>query len=145
MYLLLDPTTAPIFGGGTQKLLIPLTIDLTPQKSPLWKPTYALAEVGIVAKVFGPATLALHAHPVTIRKMSWSKFFSDLADIPVGDDPLANIREAVRQRTACQAAIKAGDRLSPEEQQELVRIYFASEDVHHCPHGRPTAPESELV
>lgn len=140
LYLLLDPTTAPIFGGGTQELLIPLTIDLTPAEvAAVEAHLPALAEVGIVAEVFGPATLALHEHPTTVRKMSWPKFFSDIADIPAGEDPLANIREAVRQRTACRAAIKAGDRLTPEEQQELVRIYFASEDVHHCPHGRPTA------
>ena len=140
LYLLLNPETAPIFGGGQQELAIPLTIDLTPAEVAAAAEHFdALHDVGIEAETFGPSTIALRAHPVTLRKFSWPKFFSDIATITPGDDPLAAIREAVRQRTACRGAIKAGDRLTPDEQRELVRMYFASEDVHHCPHGRPTA------
>lgn len=40
---------------------------------------------------------------------------------------------------ACKAAIKAGDRLSPEEIDALLQRRYLIEDSHHCPHGRPTA------
>ena len=40
---------------------------------------------------------------------------------------------------ACKAAIKAGDRLAPEEIDALLEQRHLIDDAHHCPHGRPTA------
>ena len=40
---------------------------------------------------------------------------------------------------SCKAAIKAGDRLAPEEVNALVQQRHLFQDAHHCPHGRPTA------
>jgi DNA mismatch repair protein MutL len=40
---------------------------------------------------------------------------------------------------ACKAAIKAGQRLKPEEMESLLAQRHLIEDAHHCPHGRPTA------
>ncbi len=40
---------------------------------------------------------------------------------------------------ACRAAIKAGQRLTPEEMQELLGQRHRVQDSHHCPHGRPTS------
>jgi DNA mismatch repair protein MutL len=40
---------------------------------------------------------------------------------------------------ACKAAIKAGDRLTPEEISSLLEQRHHFQDSHHCPHGRPTA------
>ena len=37
------------------------------------------------------------------------------------------------------AAVKAGDRLSPEEVTTLLQQRHLFQDAHHCPHGRPTA------
>jgi len=40
---------------------------------------------------------------------------------------------------ACRAAVKAGDRLSPEEIGELLAQRELADNTHHCPHGRPTS------
>ena len=40
---------------------------------------------------------------------------------------------------ACHAAVRAGDRLTPEEIAALVAQRSLADDTHHCPHGRPTA------
>ena len=42
---------------------------------------------------------------------------------------------------ACRAAVKAGDRLAPEEIDALLQQRHRIQDPHHCPHGRP----AELV
>jgi DNA mismatch repair protein MutL len=39
---------------------------------------------------------------------------------------------------ACKAAVKAGDPLTPDEIESLVRQRHLVDDSHHCPHGRPT-------
>ena len=40
---------------------------------------------------------------------------------------------------ACKAAVKYGDRLSPQEIDALLVHRGLARDHHHCPHGRPTA------
>ena len=40
---------------------------------------------------------------------------------------------------ACKAAVKAGDRLTPEEIADLMELRDLADDAHHCPHGRPTS------
>ena len=40
---------------------------------------------------------------------------------------------------ACHAAVRAGDRLTPEQIAALVEQRALADDVHHCPHGRPTS------
>jgi len=40
---------------------------------------------------------------------------------------------------ACKAAVKAGDRLAPEEITALLEGRHLIAEAHHCPHGRPTA------
>ena len=40
---------------------------------------------------------------------------------------------------ACHAAVRAGERLSPEQISELLAQRHLADDHHHCPHGRPTA------
>jgi DNA mismatch repair protein MutL len=40
---------------------------------------------------------------------------------------------------ACKAAVKYGDRLTPQEIEALLEQRSLAQDHHHCPHGRPTA------
>jgi DNA mismatch repair protein MutL len=55
----------------------------------------------------------------------------------IGDEP-ERVLDEVLHGMACKAAIKAGDRLTPEEIARLVDDRDRVEDGHHCPHGRPT-------
>ncbi|HUS46231.1 MAG TPA: hypothetical protein VM219_09420 [Phycisphaerae bacterium] len=47
--------------------------------------------------------------------------------------------EKLAHVAACRGAVKAGDRLSPEEIEALLAHREAAEMVATCPHGRPTA------
>jgi DNA mismatch repair protein MutL len=40
---------------------------------------------------------------------------------------------------ACHSAVRAGDRLTAEEINALVRQRTLADNSHHCPHGRPTS------
>jgi DNA mismatch repair protein MutL len=40
---------------------------------------------------------------------------------------------------ACHAAVRAGDRLTPETIAELLAQRELAQNSHHCPHGRPTS------
>jgi DNA mismatch repair protein MutL len=53
-------------------------------------------------------------------------------------DPLELLNHLL-STIACKAAVKAGDRLTPEEISSLLEQRDLFNDTHHCPHGRPTA------
>ena len=40
---------------------------------------------------------------------------------------------------ACKAAVKANQKLSPDEVDALLARRHLAANTHHCPHGRPTA------
>jgi DNA mismatch repair protein MutL len=50
-----------------------------------------------------------------------------------------DLLDSLLHMMACKAAIKAGQRLSPEEIDALLAQRHLCDDAHHCPHGRPTA------
>jgi len=50
---------------------------------------------------------------------------------------LEDLTEAVAARTACRAAVKAGQRLLPEEINDILTQLDRTDLPEHCPHGRP--------
>ena len=46
-------------------------------------------------------------------------------------------RDHIVKTFACKAAIKAGDKLKPEEMNSLIDHLFATQMPYVCPHGRP--------
>ena len=50
-----------------------------------------------------------------------------------------DLLDSLLHMMACKAAIKAGQRLSPEEITALLDQRYLCDDHHHCPHGRPTS------
>ena len=49
-----------------------------------------------------------------------------------------DLLDEILHMISCKAAIKAGDRLQPEEIESLIELRHLVQDSHHCPHGRPT-------
>jgi DNA mismatch repair protein MutL len=135
---LLDPAVGETARDGRQELLVPRLVDLSAHEVAAVRPHLAaLAELGIEAEVFGPTQLAVRAHPPRLRRLDWERFFADLAADGPGRTAEA-LRERFRHRAACHAAVKANQRLSPEEQRELAELLLRMDGLEHCPHGRPT-------
>ena len=65
-----------------------------------------------------------------------------VAELTAGSSDLMraarNQHERIAMTFACKGAIKAGQRLSEGEMQELFDALFATELPHHDVHGRPT-------
>jgi DNA mismatch repair protein MutL len=47
------------------------------------------------------------------------------------------MREKLAQKAACRTAVKAGDLLTPAQQQDLLDDLLAAWSPSVCPHGRP--------
>ncbi len=120
-----------------QQLAVPIVVQLTAAEiGAIATLLPELAKHGIEAERFGPSSVAIRAHPAVLARCNWARFLGELAGDGVG--AVDKLSERIRHSAACHAAVKAGQRLDPVQQRELVRMLFALEGLEHCPHGRPT-------
>ena len=129
----------------SQRLLMPATIEIDrTQADALDQLKPLLAKIGIEAELMGPQSVAVHAFSSLLfeRNVDPVNFMSDLLEKAVNEglnhDPEAALHE-VLDMMACKAAIKAGDRLTEEEIEELLKYRDTVERASSCPHGRPTS------
>lgn len=131
----------------SQSLLEPVTLDLDPMLTGvLGEHLSNLNHIGFALEPFGRSSYLLRAVPsilATGQALSGSEARGAMLDIlemlQQGDDPLAAQAEERLIAAVCKrAAVKAGQTLSPEEMQQLVRQLEQCESPRTCPHGRPT-------
>lgn len=135
----LDPTVNDLVAHGRQELLVPLTVTLLAHELAQLVPLLpGLARVGIVAEPLSATQLVMRAHPVLLKRISWPRFFADLAQDPSPEEATATLAERIAHRAACHAAVKAGQELTSDEQWELALMLERFTGLEHCPHGRPT-------
>jgi DNA mismatch repair protein MutL len=100
-----------------------------------------LEKLGIELAQFGPRTMAVQAFPVLLGKADVVDFVRDLLDLlsEKGSqlDTEAMLDEVLNM-AACKAAIKAGQKLTDSEIEELLATGSEVEHSSRCPHGRPT-------
>ena len=133
----LDPSVGDLMRSGVQQLAVPIVVQLTAAEiGAIATLLPELAKHGIEAERFGPSSVAIRAYPAVLARCNWARFLGDLAGDGVG--AVDKLSERIRHSAACHAAVKAGQRLDPSQQRELVRMLFALEGLEHCPHGRPT-------
>lgn len=125
----------------SQLLLEPLTVELTPEGSSLIEESLqALLDLGFDIEAFGGNTILVRAVPTILVNKNVQHVFDEIvADLQVGEDPLVSKEEEQIVSHVCkQAAIRAGQTLSSQEMEELVRQLEGSASPRTCPHGRPT-------
>ena len=126
-----------------QRLLIPEPIDLPAEQAALvLEAADALRELGLEVSDFGGNTILLSSYPTLLGRKPPHEIFQGVVDYlltkerPPTRDAMLHLLMATM---ACKAAVKAGDRLTPEEIARLLELRQLAEDSHHCPHGRPTS------
>lgn len=126
-----------------QNLLVPEPVDLLPaEAATAIEHRELLARLGMRIEPFGGGTILIAAYPAMLSNMNPAEVLRGLleqllagAKTPDRHDLLDDLLHTV----ACKAAIKAGDRLNPEEIASLLEQRHLVDNAHHCPHGRPTA------
>jgi len=135
----------------SQRMLVPEPVELTPKETALLL-EYAelLGQLGFGVREFGRQTVLVDRYPVMLAKANLAQLVRDLAEQleqPEKQPDRRDLLDSLLHMMSCKAAIKAGDRLSPEEIDSLLAQRHLIDDAHHCPHGRPTAlvlTENEL-
>jgi DNA mismatch repair protein MutL len=126
----------------TQELLLPVTLELVYQDAQvLLNNIMVFTELGFIIEHFGGDTFLLRGVPIAVKKGEEKKIFLDLLDyFSLYQHKITGkeLREQLIIGMACKAAIKANQRLSPEEIAALLADLAGTAAPFTCPHGRPT-------
>jgi DNA mismatch repair protein MutL len=127
----------------TQRLLIPEPVDFSAEQAArVLEHREALAELGLGVEHFGGGTIVVTSCPVLLAGRPPQEILRAVADHLSAQDrpPTRDIFfNDLLSLMACHSAVRAGERLSPEQISALVELRHLADDPHHCPHGRPTA------
>jgi DNA mismatch repair protein MutL len=98
-----------------------------------------VAELGIQIESFAGTSFVVRALPAPLAGVDLPALaLALLEELAAGRRlPPETLREKLAQKAACLAAVKAGDYLTPDEQQALLDDLMAAWSPSTCPHGRP--------
>jgi DNA mismatch repair protein MutL len=124
-----------------QHLLFPERVECTEEEAALVGAQHdALLQLGLDCTLLGPTTVAVHAVPALLTRAAPQRLLRDV----IGELERAGGRafsaavDRVLATMACHGSIRAGDALSIEQAEALLRNLDAVADFSgHCPHGRP--------
>lgn len=73
--------------------------------------------------------------PQILSKVNPKEILSDILDNIEGD--IDSMEDKILRTTACKASVKAGQKLSIWQMQEIIKKWRTTEMPYTCPHGRP--------
>jgi DNA mismatch repair protein MutL len=126
----------------SQKLLIPESFEVSVSGAEILKANAELTDkLGIELVPFGPRTMAVQAFPILLSGVQPLDFIQDLIDLLERKDAgldAERLLDEVLNMAACKAAIKAGQKLTDSEIEQMLVDRQNAESASRCPHGRPT-------
>jgi DNA mismatch repair protein MutL len=127
-------------GAESAQVSPPVRLDLTPRDAELLTAHLALlADLGLEIEHFGSHSFLVRALPGPLAGQEVPALLDDLlAELAAGRDLAPDVLgEKLAMKAACRAAVKAGDWLSPVQQQALLDDLLTTWSPSTCPHGRP--------
>ncbi|MBT7640754.1 MAG: hypothetical protein HN598_09765, partial [Planctomycetes bacterium] len=130
-------------GTLCQGLLVPEPVPLDPDQWSLFvEYKEALAELGLEAEEFGDGVALVRAVPQGFESSDPADLLREVLvkfeSVRSSGAALPDLRERLLQTMACKAAVKAGQPLSPEAQEDLIQGREQAFQPWNCPHGRPS-------
>ena len=124
---------------GVQQLLVPFVFETNPKEKEFVESNLEiLKSFGIEIQEFGENTFKIYSIPTILGEINLKTFIETILNDVGGN--LKKTSELVKDkiaRTACRAAVKAGDKLSNGEIEVLIKKFAENKNVLLCPHGRP--------
>jgi DNA mismatch repair protein MutL len=132
---------------SSQELLFPQPLELAPGQAELlreWAPT--LERLGFAIEGFGGSAVVLRTVPSLLKGGEPRRLIDGLLDEVGGGrrDGTAPLLHRALSFVACRAAIKAHERLQPDEMARLVADLAEAATPYFCPHGRPVVSRLSL-
>ena len=121
----------------SQKLLVPEPVDVAANEaSAVLENRELLGRLGVDVEPFGGETILVSSYPAMLANLAPADVLRSLIEqlLSGGKEPEPrDVLDDLMHMIACKAAIKYGDRLEPQEINELLRQRKLVQDHHHCP------------
>ncbi|MFP5213083.1 MAG: DNA mismatch repair endonuclease MutL [Acidobacteriota bacterium] len=138
--ILFDRLTAEGQKEPVQRLLRPAVLNLAPREAvTLGGWIEQLREIGFEIESFGGESFVIHSIPAALGGHSPEEIVRDLLGLALEEEnrPKSDFLASIAKTAACHAAVRAGERLAPEEIRRLLRDLDRTSVSATCPHGRP--------
>ncbi|PID71574.1 MAG: DNA mismatch repair protein MutL [Desulfobulbus propionicus] len=127
-----------------QKLLFPVSVELGPDHmETVERHQDTLSQLGFDVFHFGDTTWVIKGVPAVASVLDPAATLYELLDTlqdqgkQASEAAFSVVVDDLLASMACKAAIKAGNKLLPEEMINLLHQMEESDVFSHCPHGRP--------
>lgn len=131
--------------ADSQELLFPETVELSPSEFQFFGEYQSFFETfGFDISAFGERTLLVRGTPPLAQKKNPLKLLREILDDLANDRRDLEPAKMVARSLACHSAVRAGEKLTTEEMENLFDLLFSADNPYNCPHGRPTVIELPL-
>lgn len=123
-----------------QQLLAPVTVTVSPEElEALTNAADELEAAGFEVEPFGAREVIVRAVPLMLCDRDVTETVLEVASgLCAGKTEVTTDRlDWLYHNTACRAAVKAGDRSTPDEWKTLAEAVLHNDAIRTCPHGRP--------
>lgn len=131
--------------ADSQELLFPETVELSPLEFQLFGQNQDFFETfGFDLSPFGERTILVRGVPPLAQNKNPVKLLRQILDDLAAEKKDLEPARMIARSLACHSAVRAGERLTIEEMENLFDLLFSAENPYNCPHGRPTIIELPL-
>ncbi|MFV0348633.1 MAG: DNA mismatch repair endonuclease MutL [Halodesulfovibrio sp.] len=125
--------------GLSQLLAIPMSLPLHPSESARLQEMWAeLGEMGFSLQTEGGGSLRVKGIPASLSQSEAREFLREVLSGQVQS------MEDMWALMACKSAIKARQKLTPDEAAGLIAQWLKTPDRTYCPHGRPAVVQFDI-
>lgn len=131
---------------ATQELVSPYPVEISPEEMSLVEEYEDdFEKMGFNISVFGRNTVLVRSVPYYFNKIVDPAALKDIIDHIEDPEYVAlDTKGKLVASMACHTAIKAGDKLSQTEMEELIVKLNTLKNPYTCPHGRPVIISTSL-
>jgi len=129
---------------ASQRLLLPVTVRIDAAQAEFLEGAQELiASMGFELRAVGPSAASVSAVPQIVSRAAPERLAMDLLDelTRVGGRDLSGAIDLALATMACHASVRAGDPMTAEQVEALLRSLDEVDHGGHCPHGRPLVME----
>lgn len=127
-------------GIASQALLVPTAVSMTPEEyEAIISNLSLLSKCGFAAEDFGSNTVIVREIPALLEGCDVKDLIIEIAQklLEHKTDIEPEKMDWIFHSSSCRAAVKGGDKTTPQERELFVEKLLSMPEIRYCPHGRP--------